>query len=52
MQCSRAQRIRAWEGCFATTEEAFPEESSVVQQHLGQGRCPLSRLSRVGLSTP
>jgi hypothetical protein len=39
-QCSRADRIRAWEGCLAATAEGFAEEIAVVQQHLRPEEVP------------
>jgi hypothetical protein len=46
-QCSRAERVRVWEGCLAVTADFFPEEIRVVQQHLGPGGVPpLARIPR------
>jgi hypothetical protein len=46
-QGSRAERMRAWEGCFAVTSEACSEEVMVVQQHLrSEEVLPLARILR------
>jgi hypothetical protein len=39
-QCSRADRMRASEGCLAATAEGFSEEITVVQQHLRPEEVP------------
>jgi hypothetical protein len=39
-QCSRADRVRAWEGCLAAAAELFPEEITLVQEHLRPQEAP------------